>query len=326
MKKLVILLSWFLPISLLLTACGTESEPTTQDENENKRTIYTTVYPLQYFAEEIGGDLVNVETIYPPGSDEHTFEPSQKDMMKLADSDLFIYVGLGLEGFVNKAKESLANENVKLLAAGENIPFENYEEEGSHDEHEEATHEEEEEDHAHSHGDIDPHVWLDPIYASHLAKSIKEELITLLPEHKEELETNFQELTTELDSLNKKFATTIQEAKHKEIIVSHAAYGYWEKRYGLKQINISGLISSDEPTQKELQEIISTATKYDLKYIFFEQNGSSKSAKVVQKEINAQPLFLHNLSVLTDDDISEDRTYFTIMEDNLKALEKALND
>ena len=67
---------------------------------------------MQYFAKAIGGNTVHVETIYPPGADEHTFEPTQKDMMMLADADLFFYVGFGLEGFVEKAKKSLANEKV----------------------------------------------------------------------------------------------------------------------------------------------------------------------------------------------------------------------
>ena len=93
-------------------------------QSDRQLTVYTTVYPLQYFTEVIGGNFVQVKTIYPPGSDEHTFEPSQKDMMKLADSDLFIYVGLGLEGFVEKAKSTLKNEKVTLLAAGEHIHIE----------------------------------------------------------------------------------------------------------------------------------------------------------------------------------------------------------
>lgn len=69
--------------------------------------VYTTVYPLSYFAERIGGEYVNVTSIYPPGTNEHTFEPTQKDMMALADADLFFYIGLGLEGFVENAKNTL---------------------------------------------------------------------------------------------------------------------------------------------------------------------------------------------------------------------------
>jgi len=115
-----------------------------------------------------------------------------------------------------------------------------------------------------------------------------------------------------------------KNAKHKEIIVSHAAYGYWEKRYGIKQLSISGLSSSSEPTQRELKQIIKTAQENDLNYVFLEQNVSTKLAEVVRKEIKAEPLYLHNLSVLTDADIKNKRTYFSIMNDNLKALETAL--
>ena len=125
MKKFIFFLVFLLSVSLFLAGCGEkESEKTNTSSNSEKQlTIYTTVYPLQYFTEEIGGKAVHVETIYPPGSDEHTFDPSQKDMMKLADSDLFIYVGLGLEGFVEKAKSTLKNEEVTLLAAGEHIRY-----------------------------------------------------------------------------------------------------------------------------------------------------------------------------------------------------------
>lgn len=343
-KKFFVLI---LGIFFVLSGCSDEKP----DENSsNKTTVYTTVYPLQYFTERIGGDAIEVETIYPPGSDEHTFEPSQKDMMKLADSDLFIFIGLGLEGFVDKAKETLKNENVKMVAAGENIEFvhseENHdpahEEEGDSDE---AEHEEEhadehgaepeeghehegesEEGHDHSHGDIDPHVWLDPLYSKELAESIKDALVEQMPEQKEQFEQNYEELVQELDNLHNDFEQSVQNAKHKEFIVSHAAYGYWEERYGLDQISVSGLNSSSEPTQKELQKIIAEAKEHDLKYVFFEQNVSSRLTEILQKEIGAEPLMLHNLSVLTEENITENQTYFTLMEDNLASLKKALNE
>lgn len=379
MKKLIIFLSLLLPVSLFLSGCTSEKNEVTEDTKNDRLTVYTTVYPLYYFTERIGGEFVNVNTIYPPGADEHTYEPSQKDMIKLADSDLFIYIGLGLEGFVEKAKNALQKENVALLAAGENIHFDEHhedeehqheedeehhheedgheedghEEDGHHDDdeaheeddhHDEGTdvshdenhehdeveqedHSEEHDDHAdHNHGDIDPHVWLDPIYSIELAEAIKEELVTLLPGYENQLEENFSALVAELEALNTKFENTIQNAKHKEMIVSHSAYGYWEERYGLVQISVSGLSTSQEPSQKQLENIISTAKEHDLKYIFFEQNVSSKLTEIVQKEMNAQSLTLHNLSVLTDDDIKNNRTYFSIMEDNIKALETALNE
>ena len=326
MKRLILLISFLLPLSLFLAGCaGTESTKE-KEPSDHQLTVYTTVYPLQYFTERIGGNEVQVKTIYPPGSDEHTFEPSQKDMMKLADSDLFIYVGLGLEGFVKKAKSTLKNEKVTLLAAGDNIHIEESEAPSTDESH--AKKEIAEENHAieddHNHGDIDPHVWLDPIYAKELAESIKDALVKQMPEKEEQFVQNYDALVQQLDNLNDNFSEVISQAKHPEIIVSHAAYGYWASRYGLKQISISGLSTSNEPSQKELESIVSTAKKHNTNYIFFEQNVSSKLTEIVQGEIGAKPLYLHNLAVLTTKDIENNKDYFSIMDDNLQALKKAL--
>ena len=84
------------------------------------------------------------------------------------------------------------------------------------------------------------------------------------------------------------------------------------------------LSTSNEPSQKELESIVLTAKEHNTKYIFFEQNVSSKLTEIVQGEIGAEPLYLHNLSVLTSEDIEKDRDYFSIMDDNLQALKKAL--
>ena len=319
MKRLMLLfLSTCLPLSLLLTACGNEQS---KKKDKDIITVYTTVYPLQYFTETIGGSYVEVQTVYPPGSDEHTFEPTQKDMNDLINADFFFYIGLGLEGFVNKAKETLKNEEVTLVSLGDQI---NLQKTHSDDE---ASHEEEEDsDHEHANGSIDPHVWLDPLYAAELAKIIKQELVKKMPTQKDTFEKNYQTLSKELQELHEAFESTIQTAKHKEIIVSHAAYGYWEERYGIEQISISGLSTTNEPSQKKLEEIVTLAKRHNIHYILFEQNVTSKLADIIKQEVRAQPLTIHNLSVLTPENIKQKETYFTIMDQNLKILKIALNE
>lgn len=63
----------------------------------------------------------------------------------------------------------------------------------------------------------------------------------------------------------------------------------------------------------------------NIKYVLFEQNVSSKLTDVIRKEIGAESLTLHNLGVLTTEDIKNEEDYFSLMEANLKTLEKALN-
>lgn len=314
MKKWLLCLTVFLTVSLFLAGCGGTEADNGDSSSDKQLKVYTTVYPLQFFTKEIGGKAVSVETIYPPGADEHTFEPSQKDMIKLAQSDLFIYVGLGLEGFVEKTKDTLENEKVTLVAAGDSIHMD-----------EKADNHAKEENHGHTHGDIDPHVWLDPIYAKELAESIRNALVEKDPENEKIYEQNYEVLIQKLDELDSNFSEMAKQAEHKEFIVSHAAYGYWEKRYGLKQISISGLSTASEPTQKDLESIVKTAKETGSNYIFFEQNVSSKLTEIVQEEIGAEALTLHNLSVLTERDIKNNRDYFSIMNDNLESLKKALH-
>jgi zinc transport system substrate-binding protein len=336
-KKAIMLTLFIFLISIYTIGC---SAPENNSKEDGKLQIYTTVYPLEYFTQRMAGELVTIQSIYPPGADEHTFEPSQRDMMNIADADLFFYIGFGLEGFVDKAKSTLKNEGVKFFSIGESVDLEQLEDtlehasdEESHDSHsdenihEDHTSEElghEEETH-HDHGDVDPHIWLDPILAKTISLAIKNELVLLLPDEAKQIEENYQTLIEDLDNLHNDFQHTFATAKHQEAIVSHSAYGYWEKRYGLKQLSISGLSSASEPSQKQLEELVKTAKMNNLRYILFEQNVSSKLGEIIQQELKADSLTLHNLATLTESDIQNKEDYFTLMKKNLEALKIALN-
>jgi len=127
-----------------------------------------------------------------------------------------------------------------------------------------------------------------------------------------------------LRTLDDQFKQTLENKEMKKIIVSHAAYGYWEDRYGIEQISISGLSSSDEPSQKELAQIVKFAEKEEIQYIIFEQTGSNRLAEIIRENIDAEKLFIHNLEVLTDEDIENGEDYISIMERNLQTLDEAL--
>ncbi|WP_421380776.1 metal ABC transporter solute-binding protein, Zn/Mn family [Bacillus salacetis] len=324
MKRVKMLIS--ITFLMLLAACGTETDQGNSTDS-NTLKVYTTVYPLSDFTEKIGGEYVETESIYPPGADEHTFEPSQKDMMELSDADIFFYIGLGLEGFVDKAESVLENENVQMVATG--AALEGSVESGQDDTHEDEEHSDEEEhaheEDAHGHGhDVDPHVWLDPVYAKELAHSIYETLSEEMPEQEAAFKENYENLVSQLDELNESFETTAANAENNKIFVAHAAYSYWEKRYGIEQVAISGISSTDEPSQQELKNIIDDAKENNISYIIFEQNGTSRLTEVVQKEIGAEKLTLHNLGVRTQEDINQDKDYFDLMNENIETLQKAL--
>ncbi|QBP40590.1 metal ABC transporter solute-binding protein, Zn/Mn family [Paenisporosarcina antarctica] len=333
MKKFF-LLSLVAVLVLFTAACGDNnlvtSESTSDSKTKDALTIYTTVYPLAYFTERIGGDKVNVKSVYPAGANEHTFDPTQQDMMALADADLFFYIGLGLEGFVENAKKTLAKQDVTMVATADAVSDQELAiseglEEDTHEEdaHEEDAHEAESHD-DHEHGAIDPHLWISPKISVSLASSIKDSLIKKDPENEVTYLENYEALVEELEQLDTDFKEMTNASKNKTFFVSHSAFGYLAGTYGLEQVAVAGLNSQDEPSQKELTKIVEIAKDKNIKTILFEQNVSSNLTKVIQNELGADSLTMHNLGVLTQQDIDNKETYFTLMNHNLETLEKAL--
>ncbi|MBT2582585.1 zinc ABC transporter substrate-binding protein [Planococcus sp. ISL-109] len=330
-----------LALILLLAACGGTEEPEVENDTVDetaaeKVDVYATVYPLVYFAERIGGDRVDVKSVYPPGSNEHTFEPTQKDMINMADADLLFYVGLGLEGFIDSAQQTLQDENLEFVATADAITDEQLEaaasEEAHGDEEDEHGQEEDEEGHEedelgheeHDHGSTDPHVWISPVLSQQLAASIRDSLTDADPEGAEQFEQNYEELVAELEALDESFQNLNTQVERDTFFVSHSAFGYLSAPYGFNQVAVAGLNSQDEPSQRELTEIVDMAREQDIQYIVFEQNVSSNLTEVIQNEVGAEAIEMHNLGVLTQEDIDNNETYFTLMEKNLQVLETVL--
>ncbi|WP_338777869.1 metal ABC transporter substrate-binding protein [Metabacillus sp. FJAT-52054] len=324
MRKIGFALILLLAAASSLAGCSSSGE--TNEAKNGKLKIYTTIFPLEDFTKKIGGNLVEVESVYPPNTDAHSFEPSTKTMVKIAEGDAFIYTGAGIEGFADKAAETLKNEDVEIVKAAEGIELaksaaHSHEGEAGHDEHsEEAAHE------GHEHGDTDPHVWLDPIRSIQMAENIKNALVKKHPEGKETFEKNFAELKANLEKLDKEYKDTLSKMDKKEILVSHAAYGYWQERYGIEQISIMGLSASDEPSQKQISSIIKDAKAHGIKHVIFEKNISSKLSEIVQNEIGATPLTVSNLESVTEEDAKNSEDYFSLMRKNLETLKIALTE
>lgn len=318
---------------LLLAACGDSGADNADTPADgSKIQVFTTVYPITYFTERIGGDQVEVKSVYPAGANEHTFEPTQQDMIAIAEADLMFYIGLGLEGFIDSAKSTLEGEDVKFAALADSITDEQLDaalkhdgEESHEDEQEEHDEQSEEADHeGHDHGSTDPHIWMSPQLSQQLAASIKDSLIAEDRDNTELYETNHAELVEELEQLDSSFSQLQERVSKDTFFVSHAAFTYLAEPYGFEQVAVAGLNSQDEPSQKELTEIVDMAREKNIEYIVFEQNVSSNLTEVVQKEVGAEAVQMHNLGVLPQEDIDNGETYFTLMEKNLEVLEKIL--
>ncbi|CAM3870588.1 ABC transporter substrate-binding protein [Staphylococcus xylosus] len=326
MRKSIILIMACVVV-VMLSACGNINKGENKDvSSKNKLKIYTTVFAFQSFTEQIGGKYVDVKSIYPPGADMHTFEPTQKEMVNIAKGDLFIYSNQEMDPVAKKIAGSINNKDLKLALAA-NFTHDDLVVNHEHDhEHEGHEHAHEEEGHEHEEGSEDPHVWLDPVLNKKMVKSIKDDLAKKDPQHKDYYENNYKQVVNDLDNINQRLTEVTEHPKRDTVVISHDSIGYLANRYGFKQEGVSGM-NNEEPSQRDLMNIVNNIKQTKQPYVLYEQNISSKVTDVIQKESNSTPLSFHNMATLSKEESKEGNiTYQSLMKRNIKSLDKALNE
>ncbi|MGO4886654.1 metal ABC transporter solute-binding protein, Zn/Mn family [Anaerobacillus sp. MEB173] len=341
MQRVFLLLS----VLFLLTSCSTnqtvekvESKEETELSAEvlvieEPLQIYTSIYALEDFIQKIGGDAVNVTNIIPAGADAHTYDPTIKTLTRIADADAFIYSGGGMEGFVERLIESMAEENVFMVEASEGIEFV----EGSQHQHSHSHghNHEHSNDHSHSHNHsnennhhyhYDPHIFIDPIRSIDVANNVKNALAELLPEKEEDFQANFDNLKRELEILDQEFQEIVEGASTSTFLVAHAGYTYWADRYELEQVSITGFSPTNEPSIQQLQQLLDFATEHRISHVVFEKNYSIPIADMFIDELGAERLYFYNLEALTEEQREEGKDYFYMMRENIETMKIALNN
>ncbi|MDT3993533.1 zinc ABC transporter substrate-binding protein, partial [Mammaliicoccus fleurettii] len=179
MKKWTGLLSIVFVLTMVLAAC---SQTGNKDNDSDKLKVKTTVYPLKSFIEQIGGKHVEVESIYPAGTDLHSYEPTQKDILNASKADLFVYTGDDLDAVAKKIASTIKKDDKKLSLQNSIDQSALLTDQHEHGDEEEHDHDYEHE--GHHHGGYDPHVWLDPKLNQEMIKGIKDELVKKDPDNK----------------------------------------------------------------------------------------------------------------------------------------------
>ena len=323
MKKKLSLFAGAAALGLILTGCGSSEESSTASSSIK---VVAAMYPLEFVATAIAGDLVSVENFTPPGVEPHDLELTPSQVVTLDDADLLLFISGFQPALEEAAQQSAPADSLDLLSVkGLNLltATEDDHDHGhdhGHDEGEKHSDESDEEAHSDEEMVNDPHVWLDPERLIVVAKAVASKFSEVDPANSETFESNLSAFVTKLENLDEKFVSGLASCERDLIVTSHAAFGYLADAYGLNQEAISGLSPESEPTPKRLNEIGKEARADGTTTIFFETLASPKIAQTLADDLNIEAAVLDPI-----EGISEGQTYFSIMESNLKALQKALN-
>ena len=294
------------------SAKASGSAPATSDDAKVK--VVASFYPMADFAEKVGGDLVEVKNLVPAGTEPHEWEPSPKDVTAIEGSDLFVYNGADMEGWVDDTLKSVDTSKTTVVEASKGIKLR------------EADHSHDADGDGHEHeGEHDPHVWVSPKNALKELGNIRDGLVKADPEHKAEYEKNYDEYAKRFEDLDREYAQKLGATKGKTVVVSHEAYGYLCDEFGLTQMPITGMDAEGEPDAQTMAQIVDFVKENNVKTIFSEDLVSPKVAQQIADETGAECVRLNPVEGLTDEQLKAGEDYLSVMKDNLGKLVKALD-
>lgn len=302
--------------ALALTACasgtpaGTSSAGTAGADGAPLK-VMASFYPLQYVTEQVGGNLVKVESLTPPGTEPHDLELSPATVASLENAAAVVYLS-GFQPAVDDAIKQTSPANVVDVSAQADL-------EAGHSEagESEEAHAGEEEEH----GGPDLHFWLDPERLAKAAHSVAGELGKIDPGNAATYNANAETLAGKLTALDQDFTEGLATCKTRTAVVSHEAYGYLTDKYELKQVGIAGLEPDTEPSPARLAEIGTVVKDEGVTTIFTETLVNPKVAETLAADLGIKTAVLDPLEGLVDD--SSD--YEKVMRQNLEALRSALS-
>ena len=300
-------------VALMLLACssgtdaGGASSPTARPE---KVRLVTTLYPLEYFARRIGGNLVDVTNLVAPGVEAHDFEPSPGDMRSMSAADVIVVNGAGFEPWIDRAVANLGGEPKLVIEASRAFSLNGASATAG------AT--------KLSASGVDPHYWLDPLKASAQAEAVRDALMAVAPAHGEVYKNNAARLIEEIELLHDQYSSALQQCRLDTFVTSHAAFGHLASRYGLVQLPLTGTSPEAEPATARLARLTKQIRSAGVRYVLAETTGSRRLSQTVADEIGATLLDIHALESLTPEQASRGDTYLSIMRSNLESLRTAL--
>ncbi|MFG3316932.1 zinc ABC transporter substrate-binding protein [Streptomyces sp. NPDC048171] len=295
-----------------LSACSSDSSAA---GNTDKFDVVASFYPLQYLAEQIGGDHVNVTTLTEPGQEPHDLELSARQTAELGEADAALHL-TSLQPAVDKA---IDQSDVKTkIDAAELTKLEDH----GNVEHDHGGEEHSEEEHSEEGHALDPHVWLDPVKYGEIAEGVAKAFEKADPDNAADYRKNADALAKKLAGLNTAYKDGLADTDTKVFFTNHAAFGYLAERYGLTQEAISGVDPESEPSPARIKELQKEAKADGVTTVFYETLVSDKTAKTLAKDAGLKTGVLDPLEGITDKSKGDD--YVEVMESNLKALQTAL--
>jgi zinc/manganese transport system substrate-binding protein len=247
----------FLFLPLLLTLLSA-----TPARAEEPLRVVASFSVLEDLVAQVGGEHVAVTSLIPMGGEPHDWEPRPYDIAELAEADLVVVNGLGLEGWLDRLIAASGYAGPILVASRGVEPL-----------LDEA-------------GTPDPHAWHSPAAAGLYARAIAGALTELRPDSADAFDSKLGDFLTALNKADiwarGKIAAIPPERR--VIVTSHDAFAWLGRDYGIRILSPVGLDSAAQPSAKRLGELVAEIRATGVRTVFLEAGGDPRLASVLAEE------------------------------------------
>lgn len=243
---------------------------------DSSLTVMTSIKPLQLITQELTKGVVETDVLLANNTSPHDYALKPSDVRKLKSVDLFIWVGPGLESFLESVLET--NNNTLQLDQSEQIDKITYDQHADH----------EHDDGHHHHGNYNPHLWLGPVQAQQMAKVISDKLIEIDPAHRDQYAQNYAEFIQHLDATVAQVKQKIAPVQKNGYYVFHDAYSYYENYFGLNHLGAFTVSPDRRPGAKSLIAIRDTLKTEQVYCVFSEPQFTPAVIESVTRGTNVK--------------------------------------
>ena len=258
-------------------------------DSDGKLTVVASFYPVAEAAARVGGNRVDVGDLTPAGVEPHDIELTPNQVDDVEDADLVVYVGGDFQPAVEAVAEKRKTGAVDVGPSGS-----------------------------------DPHFWLDPQQMAAAVDEIAAAFVKAAPADAQSFRDNAETYKAELTKLDLDFRKGLQDCDRRDIVTTHEAFGHLAKRYGLTQVSIAGISPEAEPDAARLAELTDLIKAKGVTTVFFEELTSPKVAETLARDAHVRTAVLNPVEGLTKHEVDEDKTYLSVMLENLATLREAL--
>jgi ABC-type Zn uptake system ZnuABC Zn-binding protein ZnuA len=275
--------------------------------------VVTTTTDLAALVTAVGGELVVVESIVPPGVDPEAFEPRPGDLGRLRRADLLVRVGLGFDYWLDTlvtqtGEKRLLRGGDGYLDASAGIPLleirgQSVVNEGGH-----------------AHGVANPHYWLDPENAITVTAAIAEALVRITPEQRERIVANRRRFLSELETRRAGWAKTMAPLSGTKLIAYHNSWPYFARRFRLDVIGYIEPRAGVAPSPAHLAQLVAAGRNAHVRAILHEPYEPEDASRFVAQKLGV-PVVRLAISVGSLAGVDD---YLALFDYNVATLAKAL--